>query len=346
MKPGQLDALLAAFSVEGALGSCDPLGGGYIHQTWRVVTNSSDVVAQAVNRTVFRDLEACEHNLSRIDRHFADSTAIAIPRARRTEAERVHWIDNVGVAWRVTDFVAHTVAGTLMVSASDAWEAGAAYGAYASWLNRLPGGPLRETIPSFHDLDFRVRGFDAAVSEDRLGRSDMCEDVIKWAGQLLANSEVCGPLPGLASTSAHNDAKVANLRFDDRGRAVCVVDLDTTMPGSVLFDVGELIRTGAVDASEDSEELASIAVHSDRMRAIVDGFRSTAGNLVDAATLARVGIAGPRMAIENAIRFLADHLDGDRYFAVQRPGDNLIRARSQLQVAELLLEQRLRGEGS
>ena len=137
----------------------------------------------------------------------------------------------------------------------------------------------------------------------------------------------------------HNDCKLNNLLLDDQtGEALCVVDLDTVMPGSVLFDFGELARTGACPAAEDEVDLARVRVDLDLFAALASGFAAGARGLLTADEIRALPLAGPLMALENGVRFLTDHLEGDRYFRIARPGHNLDRARAQLQLAERMLE--------
>ena len=136
----------------------------------------------------------------------------------------------------------------------------------------------------------------------------------------------------------HNDCKLNNLLFDDHsGEALCVVDLDTVMPGPVLFDFGELARTAACPAAEDERDLERVRLDSALFGALAAGFVAGARGLLGAEEIRALALAGPLMALENGVRFLTDHLDGDRYFRVARPGHNLDRARAQLRLAERML---------
>jgi aminoglycoside phosphotransferase (APT) family kinase protein len=325
--------VLAAFGLGGAVVASQPLGGGHIHGTWRVRTaGGDDVVCQALNGLVFRDLDAVERNLDRIDAHLADRGLVA--RLRRTAAGRPHAVDAEGRTWRVSDFV---VGSRPARGAAEPGAVAFAFGQFIRALMDLPGGPLLVTIPGFHDLALREAAFETAVASDRLDRLRGCADVVARARRLLAEPGVAADRSGLSTRTVHNDAKVDNLLVDAAGRPLAVVDLDTVMPGSPLDDLGELLRTGTTDAAEDEPDPSRIAFDDAAAATIVEGFAEGAGPALDPAARALIPTAGPRMAVENAVRFLADHLDGDRYFAIIGPGQNLDRARAQLRVAELLL---------
>ncbi len=325
--------VLAAFGRRGTVVACDRLPGGHIHGTWRVRTSGGDdVVCQSVNEHVFRDLAAVESNLDRVDRHLA-GTGLVAP-LRRTASGAVHWRDDAGTAWRVTAWVEGSFPAR---GRADAGATAHAFGRFVRALTDLPGPALRETIPGFHDLPGRIATFEAHVAADRVGRLRHCADVVAAARRLLSTGDVAADLGALPATAVHNDAKVDNLLVDADGRPLAIVDLDTVMPGSPLFDLGELLRTGTTDAPEDAADPSSIELDEAAYDAIVAGFGEGVGSALDPLARSLLPIAGPRMALENAIRFLGDHLDGDRYFAVHREGQNLDRARTQLRVAELLV---------
>ena len=137
----------------------------------------------------------------------------------------------------------------------------------------------------------------------------------------------------------HNDCKLNNLLLDDRsGEALCVVDLDTVMPGSAVFDFGELARTGACPAAEDERDLARVRLDADLFAALASGFAAGTRGLLEQDEIRALALAGPLMALENGVRFLTDHLEGDHYFRIARPGHNLDRARAQLRLAERMLD--------
>ena len=334
----ELGAVLAGFGVEDAIVEAVRLAGGHIHGTWRITTAGGErFVAQALNDRVFPDLDACERNLRRIDDHLRDNPAIGVPRFRRSRG-LVHWVGASGTTWRLTEFAEGTIGGSACRDAMQAYEAASAFGRYVRALATLPLPPLAVTIPHFHDLAKRVAQLDAAIDADSAGRVSGAAGDIASARCLIDTVGRSRTLvAALPVRHVHNDAKVANLRFDEAtGRAVFVVDLDTTMPGTLLFDVGELLRTASTASAEDDPDGQS--VDDARIAAVVRGFLDGAGPLVTTAERAGFSLAGPLMALENAVRFLADHLNGDRYFAIERDGHNIDRARAQLSVCALLLD--------
>ncbi len=317
------------------------MGGGHIHHTWSVTTDDArGYVLQELNERVFRDLAACEDNLRRIDDHFhlADHRhGITIPKHLRTETNGLHVSLHDGSTWRATHHVDHSVAPSKVNGADDAWALARAFGLFASALRSLPGRSLRATIPQFHDFTWRVEQLRDARLANRTGRTNSVRRELSAADALA--DRLLRPARAIADNAAHsvhNDAKVTNLLcHHTSGAALAVVDLDTTMPGSALVDLGELIRSGASDRPEDARDVGTLDIRRPVIVALIEGFRH-AYDFTDVEA-ALIHYAGPVLAVENGMRFLADHLNGDVYFRVDRPQQNLDRARVQFRLATELL---------
>lgn len=337
----RLRAVLRAYQIESSITGTVTLSGGHIHHTWSVTTaDARGYVVQELNGQVFRDLPACEENLRRIDDLFHRSDthrAITIPPHLRTQTDGLHALLPDGSTWRATHLVEGSVAPPGVATATDAAVVARAFGNFASALRSLRGGPLRETIPRFHDFGWRVDQLREARVADRAGRAASVDQELSGADTLAEELlEPARSIAANASHAVHNDAKVTNLLCNRAtGAAVAVVDLDTTMPGSALVDLGELIRSGASDHAEDAHDIGAPQVRWPVVEALVDGFRDAYEFSTTEVPLIRC--AGPALAVENGLRFLADHLNGDRYFRVDRAGQNLDRARMQFRLAAELL---------
>jgi Ser/Thr protein kinase RdoA (MazF antagonist) len=203
----------------------------------------------------------------------------------------------------------------------------------------LPGPALITTIERFHDLGSRLDALDTTADSDTSGRRSSVEYELGWAHRLGHQVKAAiDPWEGRwPLRTVHNDAKLSNVRFDsESGRATCVVDLDTTMAGYALYDVGELVRTVATTSAEDARDDATIHFDLECLDALAEGYFSGRPEL-QRTEIDALALAGPRMAVENALRFLTDHLAGDRYFAIDRPNQNLDRCRTQLRLTELMM---------
>jgi Phosphotransferase enzyme family len=243
--------------------------------------------------------------------------------------------------WRAFPFIEGTHAVDTPESPHQAERAARAFGGFVADLADLEPSVLTETIPRFHDLRSRCAALEDAEHSDPVGRAREVSAELAAASRaaelLLAAPEIAPD--ALPRRVVHNDCKLNNLLFDDRsGEAMCVVDLDTVMPGTVVFDFGELARTGACPVPEDERQLDRVRLDPELFRGLASGFVAGARGLLMAAEIRALALAAPLMALENGVRFLTDHLEGDRYFKIARPGHNLDRARAQLRLATTMLD--------
>lgn len=242
--------------------------------------------------------------------------------------------------WRAYRYVEGTTVARFE-NVEQARSAAAAFARLVTRLDDLPGPTLVEPIPGFHDFDARLARFRRVASADSHGRLGECGDevdAVEAASSLvrdLAHARAAGLLP---VRTVHNDAKAENMVFDG-DTAIVVLDLDTVAPGTVLFDVGDLVRSGATTGREDGDP-GAMGVRADIVAAIMDGYMNAVPGLLTDGERDLLPLAGPLMTFEAALRFLTDHLEGDVYFHTDRPGQNLTRARAQLALLERLNELR------
>ena len=348
-----LREVFGALLPDRTLEDAEPLGRGHIHHTFRARCRDASgarahYVAQQINRAVFRDAQALERNLARVTDHLwraLRARGVADPERRalrpvRSPAGRSLQETASGDAWRVFQFVERSHAIDTPDSPAQAERAARAFGGFVADLADLDPACLDETIPRFHDLAGRRDALVAAAGRDAAARAR--EVARELDAALRASERVLRALAqaptALPQRIVHNDCKLNNLLFDDdSGEPLCVVDLDTVMPGTVLFDFGELARTGACRAAEDERDLARVTLDAALFRALATGFVAGARGLLTSDEIRALALAGPLMALENGVRFLTDHLDGDVYFRIARPGHNLDRARAQLRLADEML---------
>jgi|HubBroStandDraft_1064217.scaffolds.fasta_scaffold117482_2 N-acetylhexosamine 1-kinase len=333
------EAILDAFRLEGRRVGTAPLSGGHIHGNFLVTCTGGRYVLQRLNDRVFPDIDAVLSNVQRVVAHLRSSGRIG-PELVETCDGALSWRADDGSTWRAFRFLEGTVGRETLTGPSDAYEAARAFSEFHVALADLPGPPLLETIVRFHDLGRRLDDCERMAAVDPVGRrSGVVTELgrARGLGRLVAE-QLGGGSDGIPARIVHNDAKLANVRFDaSTGRAACVVDLDTTMAGRASHDVGELVRTAATHAPEDAADVATVDFDLELLDAIASGYFAARPGL-GAHEVDGLSLAGPTMAVENALRFLADHLGGDTYFAVGRPGQNLDRCRTQLRLTELMLE--------
>jgi hypothetical protein len=350
MKPADFTAW---FAIDGECAQVAPLKRGHIHDTlvgtWRTSAGTKRFVHQRVNTQVFRDPALLMRNWLRVTEH----VRTALAREGRSELERrclrlvparggapCH-TDESGAVWRSFAFIEGARSVDVAEGPAQAQEAARAFGAFAAQLADLDAATIGESIPRFHDFGHRVATFEAAVAEDAHARARAAAETIERMRREVERvdraltSAGAGALP---LRIVHNDCKLNNVLFDDAtGEGLCVIDLDTVMPGSVLADFGDLARTAACPAPEDETDLSRVRVDDALYAALVRGYLAGTGALLEPVEIALLPLAGPLIALETGVRFLTDHLAGDVYFRIHRPGHNLDRARVQLRLTEQLL---------
>lgn len=347
MALSRLAAVFGAFCVPGALRAATPVGDGHIHASWRVETDLGEVwFLQQLNRHVFPDPQG----LARLGAQLADWLAaraaappadlrddlrgFVVPAPVATRDGGLVYTDVDGNPWRLSTWVDGARAGVVTSDEADLHAAGRAFGVVHRLLADLEPQAVTPIFPGFHDTAARLRALDAAVQADRAARADGCATEI---AALRARAPLACALADLdlPVVVVHNDAKLANVLLAARTadgappRCRAVVDWDTAGPGLRLHDLGDLVRSTVSTAAEDEPDPARVVVDPARWRAVVSGYLATAGPLLTAAEREHLLLAAQVIVLEQAARFLTDHLDGDRYYRVDDPGHNLRRARAQ-----------------
>jgi len=297
-------------------------------------------VVQRINTTVFPDPEALARNLERVTRHLARAAG---PGGRALElvhapggATAVR--DLAGHWWRGFPFLEGSHSVERASSPAQAERLARAFGGFLSDVGELDPAELAVVIHGFHDLAARLAALEDAEQRDPLGRAGGTAPELDSARALAARIDLAAEA-ALPLRVVHNDCKLNNLLVDAAsGAPLCVVDLDTVMPGRALYDFGELVRSAASTAAEDEPDASRMDFDFELFAGLARGFVAGARGGLAPEEIRSLALAGPRMALENGVRFLADHLEGDRYFPVHRPGHNLDRARTQLRLAERMLD--------
>jgi Ser/Thr protein kinase RdoA (MazF antagonist) len=338
-----------AFALPDDAPHVEPFAGGHINASWLVrAGDGRRYLLQRLNERVFPRPALVMENVARVTRHLADALGDAPDAGRRAlrlvpaRDGRPWHVDAGGGHWRLFHYVEGAVTRESAHSADEAYEAARAFGAFQRLLGTWAGPPPHETIPGFHDTPARLAALERAAAADRAGRraGARAELDALLGRRALAHALLDARDRGDARERiVHNDAKLSNVLLDARtGAGLCVVDLDTVMPGLSLYDFGDLARSSASAAPEDEIDLARVTVRGDVLDALAAGFLDGAGDLLSAAERALLRTAARVITYEQAARFLADHLDGDRYYAVapDRPAHNLERARAQLALLDAL----------
>jgi hypothetical protein len=338
----------ARFALAGPVRAVTPLSGGHINASWRVAAGGGAYLLQRLNDRVFPEPMRVMENVSRVCRHLGARLRAEGARDPERRAltlvptrDGADWmVDGDCGVWRCLVFVDGVRTHDRAASPDIARAAARAFGEFLRLLDDYGGPPLHATIPGFHDTARRLTALEVAARADPQGRA---AGVGSEIAAILAHRDLAEVLPPLLTAGAiplrvaHHDAKIANVLFDgDTGEALCVIDLDTVMPGTVLYDFGDLVRSMASPAAEDETDLERVGVREDFFAAVAAGWLEGAGTVVTRQERELMVFAGRLFALEQAARFLTDYLEGDRYYRVARAGHNLDRARNQLHLFESL----------
>lgn len=346
-----MQAIISQFIDTELIGSITPFGNGHINDTYAVAdtTGTNRWVLQRINHHVFPRVEVLQSNVAIVSRTLKEKLeAAGDPDAARryleflplkAHPERNYYYDGANY-WRVCSFIPDSMSLSELTPESARY-AGQAFGEFEEMLSDIPEGVLGDTIVDFHSMPFRLRQLREALAADPMGRAAGVQELVaeieqRAEGMLLQErlySE--GKLP---KRTIHCDTKVDNVLFDKGGRVLCVVDWDTVMPGFILSDVGDFIRTGVNLACEDEADLSKIGVNMDIYRAFVEGYLSTAGKFLNETERSLIAYGGRLMTYMQTVRFLADYINGDTYFKVHHPEHNLQRTRAQFRYLQCLEE--------
>jgi hypothetical protein len=348
-----LRAISALFDMRADFLDAHAFGSGHINDTYCATYDQAGLIVryihQRVNQHVFKNPVQVMENVDRVTRHALTRlhtngnsqarrhTLTCIP-ARDGKA---YAFDAHGDLWRTYPFIEGARGYDLLETNEQAYQAARAFGEFQKLTADLAGGRLHETIPDFHDTPKRLAALEAAITADTEDRAAAVAGEIAFARARAAD---CARITRLLASGdipervTHNDTKLNNVLLDvTTAEAVCVIDLDTTMPGSALYDFGDMVRTAASATAEDDPNANRAGIRLDRFEALVRGYLSSATFLTE-TELEHLAFSGKLLTLECGIRFLTDHLQGDTYFKIARPGHNIDRCRNQFAFVRVLEE--------
>ena len=328
---------LCAFRLDAKPVSCETYGCGHINVTYLAVTERGRrYILQKINNNTFRDVAGLMENITAVTEFLRTKTDD--PRSVLTLVKThdgASYLHAQDAYWRVYDFVEDSICLQLPETDEDFYQSAVGFGTFQQLLTDFPAAKLHETIPNFHNTPDRYRALLETLERDPMHRAAQVQPEIEFAlarqaeMSAIQNALTAGELP-LRVT--HNDTKLNNVLLDAKTRkALCVIDLDTVMPGSSLYDFGDSIRFGAATAAEDEKDLSKMEMSLDRFRVFTRGYVRACPGLT-AKELELLPMGAKTMTMECGVRFLTDYLDGDHYFAVHRDGQNLDRARTQFKL--------------
>jgi aminoglycoside phosphotransferase (APT) family kinase protein len=326
------------FQIAGAFRSAEPFGNGLIHRSYLVTVDSgARSLLQRVNTRVFPQPVALMENIDRVTAHLSELAAYTGGRALQLIPARdgQSWcVDSTGMYWRMYRYLDNTRTAEQIESAEQCFTVARAFGDFQLQLASLPSPRLHDTIPGFHDTPSRIAALESAIAADPAGRVQFAGPEIDFVLARLPLARVLLDR-GMPERVTHNDTKINNVLLDEStGQAVCVIDLDTVMPGLAVYDFGDMVRTATSPVAEDERELGKIYARFDYFEALARGYLQGAGAILTRDEKESLTAAGKLITFEQGVRFLTDYLCGDTYYPVTRDSHNLDRTRTQFRLLE------------
>ena len=347
-------AIAANFNLAGRLIRSESFGSGHINDTYCLTCEKDGrqihYILQRINHQVFKNPPAMMENIRRVTNHIrrklqeqqnklASRQLIVID----TKDGADFYQDNRGNYWRVYNRIENAITYDTIESPELAYEAARMFGRFAAFLTDLPGPTLHETIPDFHTTPKRFKTFREVLRQDPCNRAKNAGAEIDF---VLQNAGICDVLLNHAGKGeipvriTHNDTKINNVLLDEKThKGVCVIDLDTVMPGLSLYDFGDMVRTATNPAEEDERDLSKVSMRMPIFEMLLKGFAEEIHEFLTPTEKKHMSFAGKLITFEQMIRFLADHLAGDIYYKIHREGHNLDRCRTQMKMVRSITDQ-------
>ena len=350
-----LESFVREFQVPGEFVSIAPFGSGHINDTYAAVFSSEGkttrYILQRINHGIFKDPVGLTRNIVLVMNHIRrkleqlgeseiDRKVMTLIPTRSGE---YYHLDAEGNYWRMMYLVENTVSYDVIESPQIAYESAKAFGRFSKYISDLPADQIIETIPDFHHTPKRLMSFFAVLEQNPVQRAGNAEEEISF---ILENLHHCGTLIDLLEQGeiplriTHNDTKCNNVLMDKTtGKGICVIDLDTVMPGIALFDFADMVRTATSPVGEDEKDISKVVMRMEIFKALAEGYLSEASAFLNPVEKTNLVNAAITITLEQAIRFLGDYLAGDVYYKTTYPEHNLIRTRTQIKLIQSIFEQ-------
>ena len=339
----QLMAILKQFAIDEDMVSAVPFGNGHINDTLKVTNSKGEIkyILQRINHHIFTNVDMLQNNIFTVTSHIREKLVARgeqdVDRKVLTfipaKDGKLYHFDGDSY-WRVCLFIPRSKSFE-EVTPQLSYEAGKAFGDFQTMLSDLPADALGETIPNFHNMEFRLKQSRDPVEANAAGRLEEVKDLVaeieKRAKDMCIQEELYRE-GKLKKRTNHCDTKVNNIMFDEEGKVLCVIDLDTVMPGFVLSDIGDFIRTGANTGAEDDENLDNVEVNLEIFEAYTRGYMETAKAFLTPQEIKLLPYGGRLLTYMQTVRFLTDYINGDTYYKIHSPKHNLIRTKAQFKL--------------
>ena len=328
----ELESIFSKFNtVTNQVVSIKPYGSGHIHDTYKVSTKGkNDYLLQKINHKVFTNIPALQSNIENVINYIKaedQDSANALEMINSINGKSF-FLDENGYYWRVFVFIPNSKTYNRVISSGLAYEGGKAFGKFQNSLRKFPLEKMHETLPKFHNVDYRLELFESSVKIGVRERVDRVKEEIEFVRSRASKMKrilELGQQNKIPLRVTHNDTKINNVLFDENDKAICVIDLDTVMPGYIHYDYGDAIRTGAASAQEDQTNLDKMYIDLDLFKSYSQGFLEQTVEMLNETEINELYFAPQLLTFIIALRFLTDYLNGDVYFKIFNEEHNLQR---------------------
>jgi Ser/Thr protein kinase RdoA (MazF antagonist) len=319
----------------------ETLSTGLINQTWRIKNLEDNYILQRINHQVFKDPDAIASNVRLIADYLSkNNPEYLFVSPIKTKGDHEMWKRD-DYYFRLTHFVKNSHTITTVEKPEQAYEAARQFGLFTNLLSGFPVEKLKTTLPDFHNLTLRYQQFSESLATGNKERLQQCTSLIHF---INAHKDIVDTYEDVLKNTAfklritHHDTKISNVLFDDNDKGLCVIDLDTVMPGYFISDVGDMMRTYLSPANEEEKDFSKIAVREEYFKAIWDGYMGEMRNELTPEERKHFIYAGKFMVYMQALRFLTDYINNDVYYGAKYEGHNFVRAGNQVVLLQKLLE--------
>lgn len=341
----KLDTVLSKFKIEGTVTETESFGTGLINSTYRVLTSEKDTpdyILQSVNHNIFTNVPELTKNIVRITEHIKGKLASRYSTkeiGRRgltvvyTKDGAGFYKDEDGTYWRVFTLIEGSKTIEILENDTQAESTGEAFGDFQKMLADLPHPALYEILPGFHNTAMRIDNFKETVAKDTEGRLAEVQEEVDFLMQFedeMKSVVSKGEEGILPLRTVHQDTKLSNILFDENDDVLCVIDLDTVMPGYLCYDFGDAVRGGMNTGKEDDENIENVSIDMNLFKGFARGYYKSSKDFITPAEIETLAFGAKLLTYEQSVRFLDDYINGDKYYGVNKPKHNLIRTRAQI----------------
>ena len=348
-----LKSIANNFKIEGNYLRGSSYGSGHINDTFCIQTaedSCPDYILQRINHHVFRNIPKLQENIERVTKHIQKKLS-KIPNSNparecltliHTTCGKLYYQDNNGNYWRMYIFIDKNKSYDIVDCPEKAYDGGKAFGKFQALLTDMPGGPLYETIPDFHNIEKRLKTFYNTVKNNPVNRvKEITKEIefVKKRAEEMVKIIRLGREEKIPVRITHNDTKFNNVLFSKGDKALCIIDLDTVMPGYVHYDFGDSIRTTTNTGAEDEKDLSKVSMDIKLFKEFANGFLEETKTLLTKTEIDNLAFSGKLLTFIMGLRFLTDYIDGNNYYKIHFGSHNLQRARAQFKLLTSMEEQ-------